>query len=290
MEADQTTTSRRTIGLSSSLAYVLLAVVPLLVLTVFYLYPLTRVLLISFTEPEIGLGNYRHVFGSSVVRNVLSTTAWLCTISSVLSIAVGYLLAYVITHISGRWQRWMIMIVLLSFWVSILIRAFSWIALLQTRGVINTWLIAAGVIDQPIPLIRNELGVVIGMVHYMIPFAVLPLLANMRTIDPRYVLAARGLGASPFRAFYSVFLPLSLPGLISASILVFIFSIGFYVTPALLGGGRVTMVAEYIALQINETLAWGQGTALASSLLAVVFVLMLILGRVFKFRKLFGAA
>lgn len=289
MEATGTSPAGRTYGLSSSLVYPLLAVVPLLILSVFYLYPLARVLLISFTEPVFGLQNYRHVFGSTVVRNVLSTTAWLCTISSVISVTVGYLLAYVILHVPRRWQRWMIMIVLLSFWVSILIRAFSWIALLQTRGLINTWLISAGVIEQPIPLIRNQIGVVIGMVHYMIPFAVLPLLANMRTIDPRYVLAARGLGATPLRAFYSVYLPLSLPGLISASILVFIFSIGFYVTPALLGGGRVTMVAEYIALQINETLAWGQGTALASILLAVVFILMLILGRVFQFRKLFGA-
>lgn len=275
---------------SSSLVYWALALAPLLVLCVFYLYPLSRVLVISFTEPTPGLDNYRHIWNSSAVWSVLSTTAWICMVSSVISIALGYLLAYAILHVSGRWQSWMLLIVLLSFWVSILIRAFSWIALLQTRGVLNEALIAIGMIDSPIPFIRNQLGVVIGMVHYMIPYAVLPLMANMRTIDGRYVPAARGLGATPFQAFYKVYLPLSTPGLISASILVFIFSIGFYITPALLGGGRVTMVAEYIALQINETLAWGQGTALASSMLAVVFLLLMLLGRIFQFRKLFGAS
>lgn len=272
-----------------SAAYWMLALVPLAALSVFYLYPLLRVLLISVTEPAAGLGNYREILASPVVRGVLGTTAWICAVTSAVSLALGYLLAYAILHVRGRWQTWMLVIVLLSFWVSILIRAFSWIALLSSRGLVNEALLALGLIDDPIAFIRNELGVMIGMVHYMIPYAVLPLMANMRTIDPRLVPAARSLGAAPLAAFARVYLPLSLPGLVSAGILVLIFSIGFYVTPALLGGGRVTMVAEYIALQVNETLAWGQGTALASSMLVVVFLLLLLLGRVFRFRQLFGA-
>lgn len=270
--------------------YWMLALLPLAVLSVFYLYPLFQVLKISFMEPEPGLGNYARLLGSSAVWRVVGTTAWICTITSALTLLLGYLLAYCILHVSGRWQTWMMFAVLLSFWISILIRAFAWITLLQTRGLVNGILISLGVVDQPIPFIRNELGVVIGMVHYMVPYAVLPLLANMRTIDPRLVPAARGLGASPAQAFLRVYLPLSLPGLIGAGILVFIFSIGFYVTPALLGGGRVTMVAEYMAVQVKETLDWGLGTALASSMLAVVFLMLALLARVVKFRKLFGAA
>ncbi|NDV00507.1 ABC transporter permease [Pseudoroseicyclus sp. CLL3-39] len=267
-----------------------MALLPIAVLSVFYFYPLIRVLLISVTEPTPGFGNYIDIFTSSPVRKVLSTTLWICVVSSSISLMLGYLLAYAIVHATGRWQSWMLLAVLLSFWVSILIRAFAWIALLQTRGMVNETLQAIGLIDDPIRFIRNPFGVILGMVHYMIPYAVLPLMANMRTIDTRYVPAARGLGASPFGAFWRVFLPLSLPGLISAGILVFIFSIGFYITPALLGGGRTTMVAEYIALQVNETLAWGQGTALASSMLFVVFTLLIVLGRIVKFRNMFGAA
>ncbi len=266
-----------------------MALLPIVVLCVFYFYPLLRVLTISFTEPTLGLENYRDIFSSSAVRRVLKTTLWICTIASAVSLLFGYLLAYAIVHASTRWQSWMLLAVLLSFWVSVLIRAFAWIALLQTRGLVNETLQFMGLIDEPIRFIRNTFGVILGMVHYMIPYAVLPLMANMRTIDTRYVPAARGLGASPFGAFWRVFLPLSLPGLISASILVFIFSIGFYITPALLGGGRSTMLAEYIALQVNETLAWGQGTALASSMLFVVFAMLLALGRIVKFRNMFGA-
>ena len=128
------------------------------------------------------------------------------------------------------------------------------------------------------------------MVHYMVPFAVLPLYANMRGIDLRLVSAARGLGASPWEAFLRVFLPLSLPGIIGAGVLVFIFSLGFYVTPAILGGGKTLMVAEYISLQITETLRWGLGSMLASTLLISVFAVMAILARFVNLRRLFGTA
>ncbi len=269
--------------------YWALALAPLLLLTIFYFYPLSRVLVISVTEPQPGFGNYVRLYESSAVWRVMSTTARICVITSAISLALGYVLAYAILHVRGRWQSVMLVGVLLSFWVSILIRAFAWITLLQTRGLVNTTLIELGVITQPLPFIRNEMGVVIGMVHYMIPYAVLPLLAGMRNIDDRLVPAARGLGASPAESFLRIYLPLSLPALVSAGILVFIFSIGFYITPALLGGGRVTMAAEYIALQVNETLAWGTGTALASSLLIVVLLMLAVLARAVRFRKLFGA-
>ena len=137
--------------------------------------------------------------------------------------------------------------------------------------------------------VRNEIGVVIGMVHYMLPYAILPLYVNMQGIDRRLVSAARGLGASPFTAFWRVFLPLNRPGIIGAGILVFVFSLGFYITPAILGGGRATMIAEYVGIQIQQTLRWGLATMLASSLLVTVFLMIAVMARFVSLRKLFGA-
>ena len=125
-----------------------------------------------------------------------------------------------------REQRWMFFLVILSFWISVLIRTFAWIAVLQPQGLLNDILMSIGIIDRPLRLVRNDIGVIIGMVHYMLPYAILPLYANMKTIDPTLVPAARALGASPRKAFLTIFLPLSLPGLAGASILVLIFFIG----------------------------------------------------------------
>jgi putative spermidine/putrescine transport system permease protein len=190
---------------------------------------------------------------------------------------------------SMAWLRWLMFFVLLPLWISVLVRAFSWITLLRSNGLVNEALLAWGVIDSPLSLMRNEFGVSVGMIHYMLPFAVLPLYANMRTIDLRLIAAARALGAPPWTAFRRIFLPLSRPGVVASGMLVFIFSMGFYVTPALLGGGRVFMVAEYIGIQITQTLRWGIGTMLAAVLLISILLLLLLLGRVVNLRKLFGA-
>ena len=208
--------------------------------------------------------------------------------TTVLALFFGYVIAYAAAHVRGWHGELLLFFLLLSFWLSVLIRAFAWLTLLQSRGVINTWLMGAGLIDAPLPLIRNELGVAIGMVHYMIPYAALPLYANMRGIDSRLVPAARGLGAGPIQAFFKVYLPMTLPGLISAGILTFIFSLGFYVTPALLGGGRTIMISEYIAVQINDTLNWGLGSMLSTTLLLSIFALLAILALFVDLRKVFG--
>jgi putative spermidine/putrescine transport system permease protein len=138
--------------------------------------------------------------------------------------------------------------------------------------------------------VRNEFGVIVGMIHYMLPYAILPLYTNMQGIDQRLVAAARGLGAGPFGAFRRVFLPLSLPGLIGAGVLVFVFSLGFYITPAILGGGKTVMIAEYIAVNILDNIRWGLATMLATVLLATVFLLLALMWRVVDLRKMLGAA
>ena len=275
--------------LSARAFYWLLIAPALLAMLAFYFLPLAKVLWISVTEPRPGLGNYALLWSSESVHRVLLVTARICAITTTLTLLLGYVVAYAMVHARDRHLRWLTFCVLLPLWVSVLVRAFAWITLLRGNGLVNQGLLGLGLIGEPLPLVRNELGVSIGMIHYMIPFAVLPLYANMQGIDLRLVAAARGLGATPLQAFRRVFLPLSLPGLVGAGVLVFIFSIGFYVTPAILGGGRVFMVAEYIGVQILTVIRWGLGTMLATTLLVSVLLLMAGLGRVVNLRRLFGA-
>jgi len=270
--------------------YWLLVAPALVSMLAFYFFPLVRVLWISVTEPRPGLENYALLLTSASVHNVLLTTARICVITTTITLLVGYVVAYAMVHASGRQLRWLTFFVLLPLWVSVLVRAFAWVTLLRSNGLVNQALLGLGVVREPVALVRNELGVAIGMIHYMIPFAVLPLYANMQGIDLRLVAAARGLGATRWQAFRRVFLPLSLPGLVGAGVLVFIFSLGFYVTPAILGGGRVFMIAEYVAVQILNVIRWGLGAMLATTLLASVLLLMAALGRLVNVRKLFGAA
>jgi putative spermidine/putrescine transport system permease protein len=246
------------------------------------------VLWLSVTVPTPGFGNFAKLYTSDAIRHIIGTTARLSAITTVISLLLGYGLAYAVLHVRSRHGEMLLFFVLLSFWLSVLIRAFAWLTLLQNRGLVNTLLLDWGMIDAPLALVRNEFGVVLGMVHYMVPYAVLPLYANMKGIDSRLVPAARGLGASPLEAFLKVYLPMSVPGLISAGILVFVFSLGFYVTPALLGGGKTIMIAEYIAVQITDTLNWGLGTMLATSLLLTVFVLLAVMAFLVDLRKVFG--
>lgn len=269
--------------------YWMFILVPLAVLAVFYFYPLGKVLWLSVSVPELGFGNYGKLVESAAIQRIMLTTLRICVITTTIALLVGYAIAYAMLQAPPERRIWMLFVVLLSFWLSVLVRGFAWLTLLQSRGVVNSALIGLGVIDTPLPLVRNEFGVVLGMVHYLIPYAVLPIFANMQGIDPRLVPAARGLGASRFTAFFRIFLPLSVPGIISAGILIFIFSLGFYVTPALLGGGKTVMIAEYISVQIVEALNWGTGSMLAATLLFAVVALLAVVSRFANLREVFGA-
>jgi putative spermidine/putrescine transport system permease protein len=271
-----------------SRAYWALVVLPLVALSVFYIYPLSKVLWLSVTVPKPGFGNFMLLATSEGVQRILMTTVRLCIITSIIALLMGYLIAYVMAHVSTQHRSWILLVVLLSFWLSVLIRAFAWLTLLQSRGLINTALMQLGLISEPLPLVRNEFGVVLGMVHYMIPYAVLPLYANMQGIDTRLELAARGLGATPLRVFFRVYLPMTVPGIVSAGILVFIYALGFYITPALLGGGKTIMLAEYISIQIIDTLNWGTGAMLATTLLITVVLLLCVVARFVSLRDVFG--
>jgi putative spermidine/putrescine transport system permease protein len=260
-----------------------------LLMTAFYIVPILQVLAISVTEPEAGIGNYEKLFTNLGVQRVIGTTLRIGLATTAIALLLGYALAYVIALASPRAQRWWLLCVLLPMWISVLVRAFAWVTLLRRQGLVNQGLQAAGLIEAPLPLVWNEFGIIVGMVHYMVPYAVLPMLASMREIDPRLLAAARGLGASRLTVFGRVFLPLSAPGLVAAAVLVFIFSLGFYITPAILGGGKTLMAAEWIKLQILDILRWGLGTMLAVVMVVAILATLGVFSRVVNLRRLFGA-
>jgi putative spermidine/putrescine transport system permease protein len=268
--------------------YWLVVLPALLMLVLLYVVPLGNVLLTSVTDPKPGLDNYALLFTNAGVQKSLLTTLRIAAITTAFALLLGYGVAYAMRAASSRTQRLMLVLVLLPFWISILVRSFAWIALLGPQGPLNAVLLAWGLVDDPVALVRNETGVLIAMVHVMVPYAVLTLYANMRGIDAGLVSAARSLGASRWQAFRLVFLPLTLPGLIGAGLLVFILSLGFYITPALLGGGKVLMIAEYVAVQINDTLRWGLGTMLATTLMIAVLGTLWALSRMVDVKRLFG--
>jgi putative spermidine/putrescine transport system permease protein len=259
-----------------------------LLMTAFYVAPILQVLAISFTDPQPGLQNYERLFTSESVQRVVVTTLRICGITTLLALLLGYVLAYRIALASDRARRWWILVVLVPLWISVLVRAFAWVTLLRRQGLVNQALLEAGVVAEPLQLVWNEFGIVVGMVHYMVPYAVLPMLASMREIDPRLLAAARGLGASRVTVFHRVFLPLSLPGLIAAGVLVFIFSLGFYITPAILGGGKTLMVAEWISLQILDLIRWGLGAMMATMLVVTILATLAVFSRAVDLRRVFG--
>jgi len=240
-----------------------------LLLFVCYVLPVAAVVILSVSLPSPGLHNYIALFGNTTVRTVVGNTVLISTITVSLTVLLAYGAAYALVQASPARRQVMLAGVLLPLWVSVLVRSYAWVAVLGSEGLVNTALRGAGWTGDPLPLVRNTLGVVIGMVHYMLPYAILPLFAQMSRIDRGTVAVARALGASPWQAFRHVFLPLSRPGVAAAVFLTGILSLGFYLTPAILGGGKTVMVAEFISVQIAETLRWDLATTLSTVLLLV---------------------
>ncbi|WP_118133490.1 ABC transporter permease [Oceanicella sp. SM1341] len=267
--------------------YWLLILPALAVMIIFYIWPLVNILGISVTEPEPGLGNYALLAESRPIQTSFIITFRVAAITTVFCLVLGYIVSYAIYNASKRGVGLMVALVLLPFWISVLIRSFSWIVLLGRSGLVNDALMGMGLIDRPLRLMHNEFGVLIAMVHVMLPFAVLPIMANMKGIDRSFVNAARGLGASEWTAFWQVYFPQTKPGVLSAALLVFVLSLGFYITPALLGGGRVLMISEYITYQIQEFLKWGTGTMLSVTLLVATGVVILAAARFVNLRRAF---
>jgi putative spermidine/putrescine transport system permease protein len=262
-------------------------VVPGLVfLAVFYLTPLVGMAVRSFTDP--GPGNYATFVESGIYLRVLWTTIRTALIATVVCLLLGYPYAYVMLKSGPKLTAVLSALVLLPFWSSILVRTYAWTVILQDNGIINSALKSLGVIDESLPLMRNTLGVTIGMTQILLPFLVFPVYAVMKRIDPDLLPAAEGLGARPYRAFFRVFFPITLPGVLSGCLLVFVLSLGFYITPALLGSPSNTMYSVLVADMVSTQLKFGVASALSIILLLVTLVLLWIGTRVVRLGDILG--
>ena len=205
--------------------------------------------------------------------DILVRTFYISSVVTLVCIALGYPLAYWLSTLNARRANLMMILVLLPFWTSVLVRIAAWIVLLQSSGLVNRFLMFTGLTDSPVPLLFNRLGVIIAMVHILLPFMVLPLYSVMKSIPGNYVKAAVSLGSPPFTAFLRVYVPQTFPGVAAGGLLVFITAIGYYVTPALLGGPGDQMLSYYVAQYTNVEVNWGMACALGSVLLSATLVL-----------------
>lgn len=249
----------------------------LLFLSLAYVLPFLGVIGWSVTLPEPGVQNYTNALTDPLILSVFWRTLRICAMVTVISVVMGYILALLWVRGTPLVRTLTELCILIPFWISVLTRAFGWLALLSSRGILNGWLEGMGIIDDPLRLVRNEFGVVVGMVHFMIPFAVFPIASAMRNLDERALMAARGMGASRTRIFAQVFVPMTAAGIVGASLLVFVFAIGFFITPAILGGGRSVMVAEMIYLRIFQSPDWGLAAAVSVILMVAISALLALL-------------
>lgn len=250
-----------------------------LFLAVAYLFPFLGVARWSVTLPEPGFGQYQAALTDPLIRSIFVRTLRVCALVTLISVTAAYAIALLWVR-GGPVQRLVVeLCILIPFWISVLTRAFGWLALLSNRGLINSWLQTAGVVAEPLALVRNEFGVVVGMAHFLIPFAVFPLASAMRSVDERVLMAARGMGASRTRVFWQVFVPMTRAGILGAVLVVFVFALGFFITPALLGGGRSVMAAELIYLRIFQTPDWGLAAAVSIIMMVAVGLLLALMMR-----------
>jgi ABC-type spermidine/putrescine transport system permease subunit I len=266
-----------------------LALPGLLLIGIVALAPIVWLFWLSFRNADgMTLAHYARLLHPSYLITLGSTFELSFLVTSI-CILLGYPLAYIIAQARPRIAAVLLLLVLFPVWTSLLVRCYAWLVLLQRRGLINTWLSDLGLIDGPLRLVHNFTGTSIGMVHIMLPFMVLPLYASMRAINPDYMRAAANLGASPVQAFWQIFVPLSLPGVAAGIIIVFVLCLGFYVTPALLGGGRVMMWSMQIERNVSYYGDWGAASALGVVLLVLTLGILWLFGRVIGFDKLTGA-
>lgn len=267
----------------------LLSLPALAVMGALLVVPLSWLVGLSFVDEQgaLTMANYSRLFTDGSLFKSLTLTLQLAFCVTLICALVGYVLAYAIT-LMPRWlQTISLALVALPFWTSALVRTYAWLVLLQRKGVINKLLVGSDLVSEPLHLVHNLMGTMIGMVHIMLPFMVFPLYAAMQRIDTDLMRASLGLGASVFYSFRRVYLPQSLPGLAAGIALVFVLSLGFYITPAILGGGRVMVIAMIIERDVNLHLNWGPASAIAVLFLVSVLGLFAIVGRFLSIERIF---
>ena len=268
-------------GLASPAILIVLAIMVLPVGWLFYL---------SFLGDDGGfsLVHYDRMLESKAYGRIFATTFNVSFLTTAICILIGYPLAYFLSQLPPRAASLCMLAVLLPFWTSLLVRTYAWLVLLQRQGLVNRWAMEFGFWDEPVKLVHNLNGTLIGMVHIMLPFLVLPLYGSMKAIRQDYMRASSNLGASPAQTFWHVFFPLSLPGLFAGALIVFVLCLGFFVTPAVLGGGRVIMVAMQITSNIELFFNWGAASALGVVLLVITVAILFAASRLLRLDTVLG--
>lgn len=259
---------RRRGELSTGMSLLLLAPLLLLLGWAFFL-PIGRLLLTSVTEPTFGFARYQRIWNEALYVQVFLRTLWIAGACTALALLIGYPVALLMARRGGWFARLATVCVLVPLWTSVLIRSYAWIILLERNGLINGSLLSLGLIDRPLRMLYTEGAVLMAMTHVLLPFMVLPVATALKSIPDDLPRAALNLGASHWRVFWRVTLPLSLPGVFAGCLIVFVMALGFYVTPALLGGPRTLMIATLIGQQALELLDWPFAGALSFVLLAL---------------------
>jgi putative spermidine/putrescine transport system permease protein/spermidine/putrescine transport system permease protein len=262
----------------------------ILLILVILVIPVGWLFYVSFigADGTFSLENYERMLKRKSYARIFQTTFEVSFLTTGLCILIGYPLAYFIAGLPNRIANLCLITVLLPFWTSLLVRTYAWLVLLQKRGLVNEWAMSLGLWEEPIKIVHNMTGTLIGMVHIMLPFLILPVYGAMRAIDRDLMKAASNLGASPRRAFWTVYFPLTLPGLIAGSLMVFILCLGFFVTPAVLGGGTVIMVSMKIVSNIELFVNWGAASALGVVLLVATVAILWIASRFLNLDRMTG--
>jgi putative spermidine/putrescine transport system permease protein len=248
---------------------------------IFFIVPVVALLLRSVLEPVFGFGNYAELLGSATYLKIFANTFIVSGLVTAISLLIGFPVAWALAIMPGRLASVIFAILLLSMWTNLLARTYAWMVLLQRTGLINKMLMGMGLINQPLPLVNNLTGVTIGMTYIMLPFIILPLYGVIKKIDPAILQAAALCGASRWQCLTRVLLPLAVPGMAAGALMVFVMSLGYFVTPSLLGGTANMMLAELIAQFVQSLVNWGMGGAAALVLLVVTLSLYVVQLRFF---------
>lgn len=269
-----------------------LAVPGLVFLAVFFVWPVAQLLGLSVVDAKgnFSTESFARIASTDVYLRVLGITFRIAGWTAFWSLLIGYPLAYWLARMPDMFRGRMLLFVMVPFWTSYLVKTFAWMIVLGRSGVINSLATGSGLVDQPLPLLHNEFGVLVGMVHAMTPLAVMTMLPVMTGIDQRLVQCAQTLGAAPARAFWLVYFQLSLPGVAAAGLLVFISSLGFFIVPAFLGGRQQTMLAQLIITQVQELLNWSFAGALSAMMLAAALISCWIYDKMFGISTIAGGS
>ncbi|MEQ1954676.1 ABC transporter permease [Mesorhizobium sp. CN2-181] len=253
---------------------VLLLAPAVLVLAAVFVIPLGRLFSLAFTDPAGPFVPFATLMESPVYRQVLLNTLLVALVVTAICAILAWPVSYILSRLKGVWYVVALYGVLFPLWISVLVRTFSWMLLLERNGPLNRMLVGSGLTDGPIPMLFNSKGVLIGMVHVLLPYMILPLYSAMSRIDHRLLLASDGLGAALTDTFRRIYLPLCMPGLAGGATFVFLLSLGFFITPALLGGANAITLSMLIASFVNDRLAWSLAAAASLVLLAVVLLVI----------------